>query len=110
MEQGQKLFKYHLGKQEQEYLNRAQFLHRTHRWRANSREWTTMFAKNGLRRGYFKYGIGSYATYYFLRYKLFAPKHDHHHGDHGDHGDHHHADGHGNDHGDHGHKEHKAHH
>ena len=115
-----KLFKYYL--EQQAHLEEKQplFFRRQQRWRVNSQEYATPFSKKGLLRGYLKYGAFAYMTYYYTRYRLFAPSHHGHHDhhdshDHGHgHGDKHaHGDKHGHGHGHsdkhsagHGHSEH----
>lgn len=57
------------------------------RWRVNSEEFAWPFSKKGLFRGYLKYGIITYFSWYYVTQKMFAPSH---HGGHGGH----HGDGH----------------
>ncbi len=76
-----KLFKYYLDQQIKIRDNRPLFFRRMHRWRVNSKEYATPFSKKGLLRGYIKYGVLAYTTYYYTRYWLFAPR-QHGHGHH----------------------------
>ena len=72
-------------------------------------EYATPFSKKGIFRGYIKYGAFTYMAYYYTRYRLFAPSHEHGHG-HDSHG--HHDEAHGNHashHAGHGDTHHKAH-
>lgn len=86
------------------------------RWRVNSIEYAVPFSKKGLLRGYIKYGAFAYMTWYYTRYRLFAPSHGHGHHDHG-HGDqehhasagHSHHANHDKTHGDSHHKSHDDH-
>lgn len=78
-----KLFKFYLDQQIQVRDTRPMFFRRLMRWRVNSREFATPVSKKGLLRGYIKYGIFTYATWYYLTQKMFAKK------QHGGHGDHH---------------------
>lgn len=103
-----KLFKYYLEQQATIDEKRPLFFRRNLRWRVNSTEYATPFSKKGLLRGYIKYGALAYMSYYYTRYKLFAPSHghhdDHHGGHHDSHAPGHHAGGHGH------HDNHAAHH
>jgi len=52
------------------------------RWRNNAVEYAAPFSKKGLFRGYIKYGVFTYATYYLAKQALFAPAAHHGHGHH----------------------------
>lgn len=68
--------------------NRPLFFRRMNRWRNNSVEYAVPFSKKGVFRGYIKYGVLTYATYHYIKTKMFAPAHHGHHDDHGHgHGD-----------------------
>ena len=94
--QPRKLFKYYLEQQATIDEKRPLFFRRNLRWRVNSVEYATPFSKKGLLRGYIKYGALAYMSYYYTRYRLFAPSHDHHgHDSHGHAAHGHDAHGHG---------------
>ena len=92
MESGQKkLFKYYLDQNIARENTRPLFFRRMNRWRNNAFEYAVPFSKKGLFRGYIKYGVLTYAAYWYTTSWMFAPAH-HGHG-------HGHGDGHGDGHG-----------
>ena len=76
-----KLFKFYLDQQIQQRDQRPLFFRRNLRWRVNSREYAVPLSKKGLLRGYIKYGVIGYMSWYYLTQKILAPKH-HGHGEH----------------------------
>ena len=81
------MFKFYLDKQMQQRDTRPLFFRRLNRWRVSAEDFAYPFTKKGLFRGYYKYGVFAYATYWYL---IAKPKEEHHgHHDHG-HGHGHH--------------------
>lgn len=65
-------------------MHRPLFFRRLNRWRVNAEEFALPFTKKGLFRGYFKYGVFIYATYWYTIGKPVEP-HGHHGDEHGHH-------------------------
>ena len=74
-----KLFKYYLDQQIAVRDARPLFFRRNLRWRVNSREYAVPLSKKGLLRGYIKYGVFAYASWYYLTQRMFASSHGHGH-------------------------------
>ena len=74
-----KLFKFYLDQQVAIRDQRPMFFRRMNRWRVNSIEYAYPLSKKGLLRGYIKYGIIGYASWFYVTQKMFAPKHHGHH-------------------------------
>ena len=83
--QPRKLFKYYLDQQVQKRDTRPLFFRRINRWRVNATEFAYPLTKKGLFRGYYKYGVLAYVSYWYL----LKPNEEGHHDDHG-HGHGHH--------------------
>ena len=75
----------------------------------NSKEFGFPFSKKGYLRGYIKYGVFAYLSWYYFKLAISPPAHGHGHGAHG-HDSHGHHDSHSS-HAAHGHDSHeKKHH
>ncbi len=73
-----RLFKYYLDQQVLQRDTRPLFFRRINRWRVNSEEFAYPLTKKGLFRGYYKYGVIAYASYWYLLKPKPEAAHGHH--------------------------------